>query len=259
MNAIAITAGTLFTPAARIDDPLLLLEDSRIVEVTSRRDREIPSGFRQVDFGAGTLVPGYIDIHIHGGAGHDVMQPDSDALPAIQSILARHGVTGYLPTTITAPVDETLFALERLANTIDKCVHADGHPRSSDTPSLQAQPLGIHIEGPFLSHKRRGVHPPEFLQKPTVQLLDRMREAARGHIKLMTIAPEIEGALEVITQAVRLGICISLGHSDAQMDVARCALAAGARHATHTFNAMRPLNHRDPGILGFVLSESQLS
>ena len=123
----------------------------------------------------------------------------------------------------------------------------------------RAQPLGIHLEGPFLSHVRRGVHPPANLLSPTLPTFDRFWQAARGHIRVMTIAPELEGAREVIAEAARRGVCVSLGHSDGDMNSTRAAVAAGARHATHTFNAMRPLDHRDPGIIGEVLTDSRLS
>jgi len=253
MSLSALTAKTLLTPEERIEQPLVLLDGAHIVEVTSRVERSVPVNSRHIDFPDATLAPGFLDIHIHGGAGHDVMERGDDAFPIMQRFLAQHGVTGYLPTTVTAPMNQILETLERIAKQID---HTG---RAENSQQLQAQPLGIHIEGPFLSHERRGVHPPEFLQKPTVPLLNRLWEASGGHIKLMTIAPELEGAMEVIGEAVRLGICVSLGHSDAHIGSARSAHSAGARHATHTFNAMRPLNHRDPGILGFVLSEREMT
>jgi N-acetylglucosamine-6-phosphate deacetylase len=167
-------------------------------------------------------------------------------LPAVERLLARHGVTSYFPTTVTAPVEVTLRALERLAAAIET---PEGSFRD------RARPLGIHLEGPFLSHVRRGVHPVEQLQKPTAALFDRFWEAARGKITIMTIAPELEGAEEVIAEAARQGVCVSLGHSDADFETAQKAFRAGGRHATHTFNAMRPLGHRDPGLLGAVLTE----
>ena len=249
---LALTAATLFTPLERIERPLLLLEDGVIVEVSSRGLREVPTDCRVVDFGDAVLAPGFVDIHVHGGAGHDVMEPDPAALPAVERLLATHGVSSYLPTTVTAPVDTTLTALEQLANAIEA---AENEPSGE----LRARPLGIHLEGPFISHARRGVHPPENLLPPTVNAFALFWQAARGHIRVMTVAPELDGALEVIREAVRRGVCVSLGHSDADLSAARAAVAAGARHATHTFNAMRPLGHRDPGIVGEVLTNSALT
>ena len=112
---LALTAATLFTPSERVDLPLVLVEDGRVVEVTSCASREVPAGARLADFGDAVLSPGFIDIHIHGSAGHDVMEPDSGALPAVERLLAQHGVTSYFPTTVTAPVETILAALERLA------------------------------------------------------------------------------------------------------------------------------------------------
>jgi N-acetylglucosamine-6-phosphate deacetylase len=255
---IAITAKTLFTPLERLEQPLLLVEDGVIVEIASRAQRDVPNNCRAVDFGDGILAPGFIDIHIHGGAGHDVMEAAADALPPVERLLAAHGVSSYVPTTVTAPIDATLSALERLADAIES---AERNPQADDLQKdgLRARPLGIHLEGPFISHKRRGVHPPEDLLVPSLAAFDRFWEAACGHIRVLTIAPELPGALEVIAAAAARGVCVSLGHSDADLNAARAGFAAGARHATHTFNAMRPLEHRDPGILGEVLTDSRLS
>ncbi|MGA9799824.1 MAG: N-acetylglucosamine-6-phosphate deacetylase [Terriglobales bacterium] len=255
---IAITAGTLFTPLERIEQPLLLVEDGIIVEVASQAQRDVPHNCRAVDFGDGILAPGFIDIHIHGGAGHDVMEAAADALPPVERLLAAHGVSSYFPTTVTASIDATLSALARLADAIEA---AERNPQAGDFQKggLRARPLGIHLEGPFISHQRRGVHPPENLLVPSLAAFDRFWQAARGHIRVLTIAPELPGALEVIRAAAARGVCVSLGHSDADLKAARAGFAAGARHATHTFNAMRPLEHRDPGILGEVLTDSRLT
>jgi N-acetylglucosamine-6-phosphate deacetylase len=255
---LALTATTLFTPLERIEQPLLLVEDSSIVEVTSRTRREVPQNCRTMDFGDGILAPGFVDIHIHGGAGHDVMEAGDGALPPVERLLAAHGVTSYFPTTVTAPLDATLSALTRLADAIEA---AEGTPPTAEAANgaLRARPLGIHLEGPFISHSRRGVHPPQDLLTPSLAAFDRFWQAARGHIRVMTIAPELPGALEVIAAASARGVCVSLGHSDADLNAARAGTDAGARHATHTFNAMRPLEQRDPGILGEVLTDSRLS
>lgn len=257
-SMIAITAATLFTPLERIEQPLLLVEDGSIVEVTSQAQREAPPGSREVDFPGGILAPGFIDIHIHGGAGHDVMEAGADALPPVERLLARHGVSSYFPTTVTAPLDATLSALERLADAIEAASDEAATVGARST-EIRAQPRGIHLEGPFISQCRRGVHPPENLLTPSLGAFDRFWQAARGHIRVLTIAPELPGAIEVISEAAKRGVCVSLGHSDAELNAARAGVAAGARHATHTFNAMRPLGHRDPGILGEVLTDGRLS
>jgi N-acetylglucosamine-6-phosphate deacetylase len=254
---LAFTAKTLLTPAEVVDHPFVLVDGGRIVEL-SRSRSQIPAGVTVSDFGALSMAPGYIDLHIHGGAGHDVMDDNSDALPSIERLLALHGVTSYFPTTVTAPVDMTLRSLERLADAIEKSELANTNNNDAKiTP--RAVPLGIHLEGPFISHARRGVHPPENLLVPTLALFERFWQAARGRVRIMTIAPELENAPEVIAEAARRGVCVSLGHSDADYAAAERGIAAGARHATHTFNAMRPLDHRSPGILGAALSDTRLT
>jgi len=256
---IALTADRLLTaldsPLDEIVRPLLLIEDGRIADVASQLEREIPPQARRVDLPGAVLAPGFVDIHIHGAAGHDVMQADAAGLSAIAGLLAKHGVTSYFPTTVTAPDDATLRALAALADAIELAA-GDGDPIGR---LAGARPLGIHIEGPFLSHARRGVHPPEDLREPTLARFDRFWQAARGHIKMMTIAPELPGALEVIAEAARRGVCVSLGHSDANFAATLRGIEAGGKHATHTFNAMRALGHRDPGILGAVLTDTRVS
>ncbi len=248
---ITFTAQSLLTPDERVADPLVLVEGGVIAEVRTRNAGEIPGNARAVEYGEAVIAPAYIDLHIHGGAGHDVMHADGDGLARFERSLTSHGVGSYFPTTVTAPLDATLSALENLADTIEAV--------PSRGASNRAIPLGIHLEGPFISHARRGVHPPANLVPPTIAIFERFWQAARGHIAVMTIAPELDGAVEVIEHATRRGVCVSLGHTDATLEEARAGISAGARHATHTFNAMRPLNHREPGILGEVLTNARLS
>jgi N-acetylglucosamine-6-phosphate deacetylase len=249
----AFTATRLYTPVEEIQNPLLVVEDGTITDVSSRANQEVPGKTKLVDFGDATLAPGFVDIHMHGGAGLDLMRALPSELPRLGKFLTTHGVTGYFPTTVAAPLDATCAALGRLANAIETVA------RPINDEPVQARPLGIHLEGPFLSHKRRGVHPPEYLAAPTIEIFERLWQAARGHVRMLTIAPEIPGAVEVIAEAARRNVCVSIGHSDAEMPVAHDAVKAGARHATHTFNAMRPLDHREPGILGEVLSNDRIS
>jgi N-acetylglucosamine-6-phosphate deacetylase len=238
----AFTAESLYTPTRAITNPVLVVEDGTIVRLETRDAVELRPGVDIVAFNDCAIAPGFIDIHIHGSAGYDVMQADRSSSARFDDFLARHGVTAYCPTTVAAPLDATQSALERLADTVEA---SDGSG---------ARPLGIHLEGPFLSHVCRGVHPVEYLLAPRLGVFDKFWQAARGHISLMTIAPELDGATEVIAEAARRGVCVSLGHSDASLKSAQLGVAAGAKHATHTFNAMRRLDHRDPGILAEILT-----
>lgn len=250
---IALTAARLYTPMECVDRPVIFLEGDLIVEVAPQTARSIPPRAQIIDFGDAILAPGFVDIHIHGGAGYDVMSADAEGLKTLERFLATHGVASYFPTTVTAPIDRTLSALDRLAAAIENA------ERKEEAGFQRARPVGLHLEGPFISHIRRGVHPPAYLLPPSLDLLERFWQAARGRIRVITIAPELEGAQDVIAEAVRRGVCVSLGHSDANVHTARSAVAAGARHFTHGFNAMRPLDHRDPGIIGEMLTDSRVS
>jgi N-acetylglucosamine-6-phosphate deacetylase len=227
--------------------PAVVVEDGRIASVVSREAAELPRDAEIWDFPGATLAPAFLDVHIHGAAGHDVM----DAAPAFPfamgRFLALRGTGAYLATTVTAPLDRTLQAVSALAKVV-----ADG-----PAPG-QARPVGIHLEGPFLSHAKRGVQPAEYLLEPDIATFDRLYDAAEGHVRLMTLAPELPGAAELTAHARARGVRVSLGHSNATAAETRPAIAAGASSATHTFNAMRPLDHREPGILGVALTEDAL-
>lgn len=268
---LAFTAQKLLTPTHVIEHPLVLVEERRFLEISAVSARPMPTGVSLTDFGDGVMVPGFVDLHIHGSGGYDVMDDDVRALTAVGRMLAQHGVTSYFPTTVTAPLAVTLRALERLADAIENRelagdalgLGANNRANNEDGKGCAA-PLGIHLEGPFISHVRRGAHPPEYLLAPTLPLFEQFWQAARGHIRMMTIAPELEGALEVIAEAAARGVCVSMGHSDADFAAAERGIAAGALHATHTFNAMRPLDHstlhhHNPGILGAVLTDDRVS
>ncbi len=253
MNTV-FTAEQAFTPTEIISKARVVVEDGRIVSVGAREAIELPAGAREISFGDNVLAPGFVDIHIHGGAGHDVMNASAGELAAVERALAKRGVTSYFPTTVTAPLDATCIALERLAaaiETADANLACHGEQR--------ARPLGIHLEGPFLSHARRGVHPPQHLKEPSLEIFDRLWQAARGKVSVMTVAPELPKADYLIREATNRGVCVSVGHSDATSEQTLAGIGAGARHATHTFNAMRPLDHRDPGIVGAVLADDRMT
>jgi N-acetylglucosamine-6-phosphate deacetylase len=240
-----LTAASLWNGTALIDHPVVAIEDGLITSITSRDAGELtlePQA-RVLNFPRAILAPAFFDVHIHGAAGHDVMEATPEALGAIGSFLASRGTGSYLATTVTAPLDKTLRALSGLSRLL-----------AQPPAKSQARPLGIHLEGPFLSHAKCGVQPVEHLLAPDIAIFDRLFEAAEGHVRLMTLAPELPGAPELAAHATTRGVRISLGHSNATAAETRAVIAAGATSATHTFNAMRPLDHREPGILGTVLT-----
>jgi N-acetylglucosamine-6-phosphate deacetylase len=235
----------LAAPSGLLAEPLITVEDAHILEVSTRSAREV--AHLDYDFSDATITAGFLDIHFHGIAGQDVMHASRAGFQEIAHHLALAGVSRFLPTTVTASLDTTLSSLERMADYIEA------------TPlEGTSQAAGIHIEGPFLSHAKRGMHPAQHLLSPSPKLLDRFWEAARGHIRLMTIAPELPGALETIKHATALGIRSSMGHSMATQAEAIAGLQSGVVSATHTFNAMRAFDHREPGILGIVLDRDDL-
>jgi N-acetylglucosamine-6-phosphate deacetylase len=241
------TAERLWDGQRLLEKPLIVVEDGRIASIATRNGSATPAASGVRDFGNALIGPSFFDVHIHGSAGHDVMEGTDDALAAIGSFLASRGTAQYLATTVTAPIDKTLRSLELLAQ------------RIADEPAPgQARPIGIHLEGPFLSHARRGVHPPDLLLAPDIPTFDRMFEAAEGHIRLLTLAPELPGAIEFAAHATSKGVRVSIGHSDATSEQTHAAINVGAASATHTYNAMRPLDHREPGILGIVLTTDTL-
>jgi N-acetylglucosamine-6-phosphate deacetylase len=193
-----------------------------------------------------------VDIHIHGAGGHDVMEGAPAALEIIAATVACHGTTSFVATTVTASESETC----RSVSEIGKFILQSG---LSPARELTAEILGIHFEGPFISSARRGVHPVEWIAAPSTALLSRILEAARGTGQIITLAPELPGALELIAVARQAGLVVSLGHTDATFEQAQAAIAAGARHAAHVFNAMRPFSHRETGVLGAVLTSHEVS
>ncbi len=240
-----LSAASLWDGSRLLENPFLAIEDGRIASIGSGR----ASGTHH--FPGATLAPAFFDVHIHGAAGHDVMEATPEALRAIGRFLASRGTGSFLSTTVTAPLDMTLRALDGLARLID-------HPETFDADHRAARPIGIHLEGPFLSRAKCGVQPKEYLLAPDIAVFDKLYEAAGGHARLMTLAPELPGAAELAAHATRRGVRVSMGHSDAKTAETRAVLAAGAISATHTFNAMRALDHREPGILGIVLTTHTL-
>ena len=245
-----LTADRLWDGTSLLPHPVLEIDDGVIVSIRSRAPGEAPAG-AGVDYPGATLAPAFFDIHFHGAAGHDVMEATPEALSAIGAMLARHGTASFLATTVTAPLDATLRAVEGLARLIEQ-------PDLLQNKEKIARPVGIHLEGPFLSHAKRGVQPAEHLLAPDIATFDRLFEAAQGQVRLMTLAPELPGAVELAAHATARGVRVSLGHSNATAAETRTAITAGAVSATHTFNAMRPLDHREPGILGIVLTDDRM-
>jgi N-acetylglucosamine-6-phosphate deacetylase len=192
--------------------------------------------------GTGLAIPGFVDLQVNGFGGVDFLDADTDDIVRAGVALARTGVVAYQPTLITGPPAVTLRAARVLAQA-----------RGSGGPQI----IGIHLEGPFLSPKRAGTHPVRHLRTPDWGLLEPI--LAAGPVTMVTLAPELPGAIDMISRLVAAGIVVSLGHSDATAAQAGAGFDAGARTVTHLFNAMRPFAHRDPGIAGAALARGNVS
>lgn len=238
-----LTAQRLITASQIIERPTLTIDNDGLI--AGIEPNSAPSNADTV------LTSTFFDIHTHGGAGHDVMEATPAVLDKISSFMGSHGVGHFLPTTVTASVDTTLASLEGIARAIERAKTSDWNP-------LQARPIGIHLEGPFISHAKRGVHPPDKILPPDIALFDRFQQAAAGQIRLITIAPEMPGGLDLIRHCADQGVRVSIGHTNAIAAEAREGIEAGAHSATHTYNAMRALDHREPGVLGVVLDDDDL-
>lgn len=253
MPPTVVHASRILTPEEDLTDSILIVEDGRIAAIGHRDEVRIPSG--AVDYVANgmTIVPGFVDVHIHGAGGHDVMEGNVRALDRIASAVARHGTTSMVATTVTASIADTCHSLEGIARYIRK------HEALDDDTRPAAEILGIHLEGPFISKAKRGVHPPDSIAKPSIESFNKLLAAADGLLKIVTVAPELPGAIELIEAIVAAKIVPALGHTDANYDQARAAIHAGARHAVHMYNAMRGFEHRDPGIVGAVLTDPEVT
>lgn len=201
----------------------------RIGEVGSGR---VPDGAEHV---GAWLLPGFVDLHVHGGGGHD-MSRSVDDLVAGARFHQRHGTTATLVSLAAAPVDRLVEQLGRVAEVAEGGVDQFG-----------VQVLGAHLEGPFLSSARCGAIDERWLRAPDVGLFDELLAAGRGSVRTITIAPELPGALALVEQAVAAGVVVAVGHTDATYDEAVAAFRAGATAVTHLGNAMRPMHHREPG------------
>ena len=248
MHSFVIRAARALTPHEEIRDAAVWVEDGRIRSVGPRDSFTLPPGVREIRATDRTLAPGFMDVHIHGAGGHDVMEASESALRAIAETLARHGTTSFLATTVTSAPDALCQSARGIARSIAE------QQTSASGAASRAELLGIHFEGPFISQARRGVHPAEWIVPPSLPLLDRMLDAAAGSARILTLAPELPGALNLISRARAAGLVVSLGHTDATFGQASAAIAAGSRHAAHVFNAMRPFSHRETGVLGAVLT-----
>ncbi len=217
----------------KILDGASLLFDKKILQIVDSKDA--PSDCEVIDASGKYVAPGLIDVHFHGCLGKDCCDGDSDELTQMAVYLASKGVTSWLPTTIT-------FPLPKVQNALDAAKKAQASGKG-------AHILGVNVEGPFLSAKKRGAHVESLLITPDSDFIIRNKDI----VKLVTLAPELDGAEQFIRDVTAVGVRVALGHTDANYDIMMQGFNAGATHVTHLFNAMSPLSHRDPGAVGAAL------
>ncbi len=238
-----LKGGTAFLDGeSAVRDPLIKISSGRIESV--QEHGEAPSGTPIYRAGENDVIlPGFIDIHIHGANGADTMDGDPDALRTIADFLPQEGVTSFLATTITSNPDITERALQTAG-----AYHSD----------TGAELLGIHLEGPFISRKQAGAQPVEHITPPDVELFKRWQKLAENRIRLVTLAPEEPNGLDLLKHFRETGVIGSVGHSHASYEEMQEALENGLSHATHLFNGMRPLHHREPGVVGSIYLSSSI-
>lgn len=240
----AIVNSVLLRPGMAETRGGLLLRDGRILRLLGEGE-SAPPGAKVIDGGGAYLAPGFIDLHIHGGGGDDFLAGESRSLDRILNFLPRFGVTALLPTLAT-PSFEQLFHLVRLLRS-----YPQGERRGSRV-------LGINLEGPYISIEKRGAQPLCFIRPPSEEGLKEVLKIAAGAIKIMTLAPELEGALPLIRLLRRSGVIAAIGHTNADYETTRLAIRAGLSYATHLFNRYPPLHHREVGAVGAILESPRV-
>ena len=229
-------AAHVVTPAGVVDDAVVEVRGDRVASLHPNH------GDERAERLGGWVVPGFVDPHVHGGGGHDYATTDADEALAARDFHARHGTTTSFASLVTASMDDLCAQLDVLADLVD-----DGHL------------AGLHLEGPFLSPERPGAHEPSLLRAPDPAAVDRLLEAGRGTVRMVTLAPELEGGLDAVRRLVAAGVHVAVGHTAADDDVVAEALDAGADVGTHVFNAMRSIHHRRPGPVPRLLTDPRVA
>ncbi len=241
-NRLAIVGGAVVTPQIIITPGLVLCEAGRIRFVGSASEAQPDEGSQIIDATGCLVLPGLIDTHFHGSHGDDVMANGADGIRRMARAILRYGTTGFLATTIASRHAELMRAI---ADTIE----------AENNPEPAAALLGLHLEGPYINPKYKGAQPEWGIRDPNFDECRELLDAAAGRVKIMTSAPELPGGLELIRWLTANGIIASVGHSDADYDTALAAIDAGAKRATHLYNAMTGLHHRKPGLAAATLNE----
>ncbi|MBE3127218.1 MAG: N-acetylglucosamine-6-phosphate deacetylase [Candidatus Atribacteria bacterium] len=238
--------GTIVTPFQLLEDRIIIIEKGKIIAITDKKeDLAILKNVEIIEAKDKFVVPGYIDIHVHGGGGSDVMDGEYEAIKQVATTHSRFGTTAFLPTTMTMAKDKIIKSL--------KSIH-EARLKGTGTAEI----LGIHLEGPYINPEKKGAQKEEDIKKVSVEEFLEFNQASGNLIRLVTIAPEMPGAIDFIRWLHQQGIIVSVGHSNATYKQVQEGIQAGLSHVTHIFNAMRGLHHREPGVVGAALSSPKL-
>lgn len=243
---ILFTNAKIFTPDNIIDQGWMLINDmGKIVQIGEGQ----PARFENVvikDLGSLSILPGLIDVHVHGGIGYSVMDAEYSALEEISKFHAKNGTTSFLATTTTASNEKIIKALRCAIETMKRGVSG-------------AELVGIHLEGPFINEKKSGAQDKNEIRKPSITELEQIIAVSNNQLKVVTLAPEIENGMDAVKFFSKQGITVSIGHSDANFAEVKEAVKEGARHTTHHFNGMSRIHHREPGVAGAGLILNDLT
>lgn len=237
----AICGGKVITPWEVLDPADILIEDGVIAAVGP--GLACGESCERVDAAGKIVAPGFLDIHVHGSAGHDTLDATREAIEGMATYFASRGVTGFLPTTLTVPADQIMAAV--------RCVH-----ECQQRPVSGAQPLGVHLEGPYIDVQMKGAQPPQHVRPASAEEYHQF--FSLGNIRLISLAPEIEANQPLISFARRQGAAVAVGHSSATYEQMEAAVRLGLNQATHTFNQMAGIHHRAPGTAGAALLLDQV-
>lgn len=242
MEDILLKHGEIFTEKEIFYDCDLLILNGKIAAIGKELNA---SEIKTIDVSGKKILAGFIDLHIHGGIGYDVMDAKYESLNGISIHLAKHGVTSFCATTRTAAIEDILNALRNINNTIKKGTEG-------------ANILGAYVEGPFINNERRGAQNEKYIIEPDVKIVDKLIEASNNNIKVITLAPEKDINGIFVKYVTQKNIKVSLGHTNATYDEMKNAVDHGASIAVHTFNGMKGFHHREPGALGEVFLDDKL-
>jgi len=244
---IIIINGTIITPFYLISDKDIIVEEGKIIEIVNKKELSTSTltGAEVIEGKDKYIVPGYIDLHVHGGGGSDVMDGDYEAINQIAIAHSHFGTTSFLPTTMTMSKDKIIRSLRSICEAVKK-------------GTAGAKILGIHMEGPYINPEKKGAQREIDIREPSIKEFTELNKASGNLIRLVTIAPEMPGAIDFIRWLHQQGIIVSVGHSNATYQQVQEGIQAGLSHVTHIFNAMRGLHHREPGVVGAALSSPKL-